>query len=367
MFRLLLKKELKVFFTNKGNLAFMLFLPILMISIFSVALGNYIKADYGTFEEGKVLYYEEDASAEIMNRFWIITDKIADATGVTFEQTDDYEKAQEAVEASKAYGVIRITEEGFDYFRSTFNEPEGGELVRTLFVQLANAELSQTMSIQQVKLDIKQLDSKIYYTFSALAFCIMFMGVLIANSVYNEKELDTIERIKLSKAGIGGMMASKILTGICCGIVQVIVAFAFSNLILGVNWGNKLIWIVMVFILLILFSAVFGSVIGMISKNKSMCQSSVLMFSMLCGYMGGSITPLYLLENMPVLTTIIKISPLYWTNQALTSLYNGIVDEKTLYCICILIGLSVLVSLVFMLITTAGKKKFVSRKEAASV
>ena len=96
MFRLLLKKELKVFFTNKGNLAFMLFLPILMISIFSVALGNYIKADYGTFEEGKVLYYEEDASAEIMNRFWIITDKIADATGVTFEQTDDYEKAQEA-------------------------------------------------------------------------------------------------------------------------------------------------------------------------------------------------------------------------------------------------------------------------------
>lgn len=367
MFGLLLKKELRVFFTKKGNLIFMVLMPILLISLFSFALGDYIKADYKTFENGKALYYEENAPAEMMDRFSSITDRISASTGVVFEQTGDYKKAQEAVESSKVYGVIMITSNGFDYFRSTFNEPEGGRLVRTLFVQLSNAAALQTVSIQKVNLNTKQLDSKIYYTFSALAFSIMFMGLLVAHSVYDEKELSTIERIRLSKAGIGGMMTSKILTGICCGIGQVIVVFLFSNLILGVDWGNRLPWIGFVFILLILFSAVFGSVIGMLSKNKAMCQSIVMMFAMLCGYLGGSITPLYLLENMPVLSTIIRLSPLYWTNQALTSLHNGIVNEKILYSAFVLIGLSLAMLFLLMLVTSPGKKNKASQREVSSI
>ena len=50
MLGVILKKELKAFFTNKGNLVFMFLLPILLISIFSFALGDYVKAEYGTFE-----------------------------------------------------------------------------------------------------------------------------------------------------------------------------------------------------------------------------------------------------------------------------------------------------------------------------
>lgn len=68
--------------------------------------------------------------------------------------------------------------------------------------------------IQNVVLDIPKVDAKGYYTFSGLAFCLLFMGLLMADSVYDERERDTIERIKLSKAGIVGMMLSKIITGL---------------------------------------------------------------------------------------------------------------------------------------------------------
>ena len=106
MLGVILKKELKAFFTNKGNLVFMFLLPILLISIFSFALGDYVKAEYGTFENGKMLYYNDNASSEMSEKFALISEKINSATGVTFEQVADIQSAKEQVESSEAYGLI---------------------------------------------------------------------------------------------------------------------------------------------------------------------------------------------------------------------------------------------------------------------
>lgn len=175
------------------------------------------------------------------------------------------------------------------------------------------------------------------------------MGLLVGYSVFDEKAYGTITRIQLSRVGIGAMLFSKILTGIVCGCVQIISAFVFSSLVLGVKWGGKTGWIFLLLLMLVLYSAVFGAVIGMFSKNKSMCQSTLLMISMLCGYLGGSVTPLYLLENMPVLNIIIKISPLYHLNRAVTALSNGILDKNTLYTVLVLTGLSAFMLIIFVL------------------
>ena len=364
MLRVILKKELKAFFMNKGNLVFMFLLPILLISIFSFALGDYVKAEYGTFENGRMLYFNENASPEMTDKFTLISDKITSTTGVTFEQTGDIRSAKKQVESSEAYGLITVTDSGFDYFRSEFNEPEGGKTVRSLFMQMAASDNGSTngQKIQHITLKADKPDAKKYYTFSGLAFSILFMGLLVGYSVFDEKAYGTITRIQLSRVGIGVMMLCKILTGIVCGCVQIVSAFAFSSLVLGVKWGGKTGWIFLLLLMLVLFSAVFGAVIGILSKNKSMCQSTVLMISMLCGYLGGSVTPLYLLENMPVLNIIIKISPLYHLNRAVTALSNGILDKNTLYTVLVLTGLSA-----FMLILFALTKARPSHgKEAAA-
>ena len=62
---------------------------------------------------------------------------------------------------------------------------------------------------------------------------------------------------------------------------------------------------------------------------------------MIFSYLGGAITPVYMLERIPVLKWIIRISPVYWTNQSITKLYNGIVDSTTTKCIAMLLILSV--------------------------
>ena len=345
MFLVQMWKEIKVFFTSKGNLLFMFAMPLLLITIFSFALRDYISADYGTFDGGRVYYFLNTEDAVRLKEFDEIKKKMSDSIGISFEQVYDYEEACRRVESSEAYGVITIKDDSYDYFRSSFNEPEGGKLTRTLFGQMAEnyATVDERQSasvINKVKVDVSKLDSKNYYTFAGLAFSIMFMGLLVAFMVYDEKEFGTIERIKLGGAGIPAMVISKVLTGVICGLVMIAASFVYSKVVLKVDWGNKAGYIVIILLCLVIFSAVFGCVVGLWGKNRTMCQSSVLMFSMLCGYLGGSITPLYLLENMPVLRFIIKISPLYYTNRAIISLYNGITDEKTTYSITVLLGLT---------------------------
>ena len=352
MFFVQLAKEIKVFFTNKGNLLFTFVMPLLLITIFSFALEDYISAEYGTFTGGKVYYCAE---SDIPDSFMSVASRLENCLGVSFEQLSDYEQACRDVEASKAYGAIRIKNDGYEYFRSTFNEPEDGKLVRTLFIQMTEGGVSadEFPEIHKTGLNVNKLDSKAYYTFAGLSFSIMFMGLLVAFMVYSEREFGTIERIKLSDAGVLSMIASKVITGIICGCVMIGASYLYSTFALNVNWGSKTPLIFVLLLCLVLFSAVFGSVVGMVGKNKTMCQSTVMMTAMLCGYLGGSITPLYLLENTPVLNWIIKISPLYWENQAIISLYNGITDEKLLYSLAVLIGLSVVLAIAG---TAAGKK-----------
>ena len=345
MFLVQMWKEIKVFFTSRGNLLFMFVMPLLLITIFSFALRDYISADYGTFDDGRVYYFLNTQNEDRSDEFDVIREKISDSIGISFEQVYDYEEACHRVESSEAYGVITIKDEGYDYFRSSFNEPEGGKLARSLFSRMADnyaagIESQSTPVINKVRVEVNKLDSRNYYTFAGLAFSIMFMGLLVAFMVYDEKEFGTIERIKLGGAGILSMVISKVLTGVICGLVMIAASFVYSRTVLKVDWGNKAGYIVAVLMCLVIFSAVFGCVVGLWGKNRTMCQSSVLMFSMLCGYLGGSITPLYLLENMPVLKFIIKLSPLYYTNRAIISLYNGIIDEKTTYSILVLLGLT---------------------------
>jgi len=362
MFGVIFKKELKAFFTNKGNLVFMVLLPVLLISIFSFALGDYVKAEYGTFDNGKVLYFTENASEKMVESFKLISEEIKNATNVDFLQVTDVQQAKEQVETSEAFGLITVTDSGFDYFRSEFNEPEGGRTVRSLFIQMAEGNVadSDSQKIQHITLKADKPDAGKYYTFSGLAFSILFMGLLVGYSVFDEKAYGTITRIKLSRVGIGIMMFSKILTGIICGSVQIISAFCFSSLVLGVEWGGKTVWIILLLLMLVLYSAIFGAVIGMLAKNKSMCQSTVLMVSMLCGYLGGSVTPLYLLENMPILNIITKISPLYHLNRAVTALSNDLLDKNTLYTVLVLAGLSVFMLIVFKM----TRSKHTNGKEA---
>lgn len=337
-------KELKKYFSNRINILFLFLLPILFVTFFSYALENYIGGDYDTFEDGKVFYYTGNADTEYLDKFTVISEKIASSTGVVFEEVSDLEAAKADVEQSKAFAVISINADGFDYFRSEFNEPVGGEIIRSMFLQLSDnfENTSDEIMIIENNMNIKKTTSKIYYTFAAAAFIILFMAFLTSMSLIEEKELGTDIRIRISSVGQGGVLFAKALTSICGGIAEIIIVYLYSSLVIGVEWDGNLILIFTVLLLMAVFSTSVGIMVGTFCKSKTVAQETSLMFGLMCGYLGGSITPAYLMENMPIMCYIIKISPLYWTNKALISLYNDIVDKNTAYSIIVLAVLSII-------------------------
>lgn len=353
MFGKMLKKEWKVYVSSKINLVFMIVLPILFIGLFSVALKDYIGADYGTFEGGNVFYYVED-SGTYEDRFNTIRDKLTEATGVTFTKVHDPEDAKACVEASEGYGVITVKADGYDYYRSPYNETEGGKLFRTMFVQLAGlseAELENYPVLVEnvIEVRVSEVDSSAYYTFSALAFTLMMLSVGVTLSVYDERESQAIVRYRISKTGIWGMYGIKILIGMIAGLIQMGISFLFSMLVLGVDWGDKIGYMLLLLMLNNLFAVLLALMLGIRGKNRAVSQDTVMVITMLCAYLGGSITPIYILENIKALRFIVRISPLYWTNQALISLYNGVLDKKTLYSALVLLMLSAVLAFVIVL------------------
>lgn len=361
MFFELMKKELKVYFSNKVNWAFVVVIPLLFIGLFSVALKDYIGADYGTFDDGKEFYYLNVEDGKYVDRLNVIIERLTESTGVCFERVYDIEQAKKDVEKSKAYGVITVNADGYDYYRSPYNETEGGKLIRTMFVEMAQNEIENIKNYpivvsNNIEVKVSDVDSYAYYTFTALAFTLMMLSVGVSLSIYDEREHQTIIRYRISKGGIWGMLGLKIVVGMIAGAMQLLISFAFSTLVLGVKWGDKIGWMLLLLLLHNTFAILMAIVLGLKGKNKAISQDMVFLITMLSAYLGGSVTPVYLLENIPVLRLLVKISPLYWTNQALISLYNDILDKKTLYSALISIGLAFIM---FLLIAVGEKKKHV--------
>lgn len=358
MFLRLLKKDCRLFFMNKSNAVLMLLIPPLLILLFGFTLDNYMSGDFKTFDDGKVLYFEENASQEILDRFNAITVDITAETGVTFEQTDDYEKAKQMVEKSEAFAVIKITENAFDYYRSPYNETEGGRIVRSLFAELAAASADSTENvIVDIELDIEKVDAKPYYTFGGLGFALLITSYLFTGMYVKEKALRTKERIAISPAGNSLAVLSKITVGLLCGIVQIAVSLIVATIAFDIKWEHNFGLIVLVFMMLSLFSSSLAAFAGTVTSNPAASQTLASVVAMMSGYLGGSVTPMYLLEKTVPVKYFVKLSPLYWSSKSLSNLYNNIQDESVAGCLIAITAVSAVMIVVTILLSGREYKK----------
>lgn len=359
MFISLLKKDFKLFLLNKTNVAIMLGIPILLILMFGFTLENYMSGDYGTFDDGKVFYYNDDASQGALEKCDYIAGEIEASTGVAFEEITDYEKARKAVEEREAFAVIRILGDDFDYYRSPYNETEGGNIVRSLFTELAGSynqiqDVTQQNYIAEVVLDVKKPDSKPYYTFAGLGLAILLSAYLCSGLFNKEYQLRTGDRISMTPAGVTPMILSKLVIAVFGGVIQTAVSFMVATVVFDIKWEHNFGLILLVFFVLSIFSASIGAFTGVIVDNLATAQLLASLVAMLSGYLGGAITSVYLMEKTFLVKYLVKISPLYWTNKCLSNLYNDIVDDTTRNCLLVITALSVI--LIVLSVVVSNRK-----------
>ena len=374
MFIAMFKKELKQFVRSKGNVLLLFVFPIALITTLAVGLNSMMTSGSDFFADGdepsKVYYTIEGKDNKYKEGFEEFTSGIEDELKVKFEEISSKEDAEEDVDTEKALLHINIDSEGFEIYTSKNGEGIRSKIMRSLFESFLNQyavydtigelnpEAFKNLAISQYdeyvteeKLDGKEsVSSAEYYTFAELALIILYISVTVGESVYKESQLKTINRIRLSKIKESVMIAAKVAFGICIGILQTLVVYAYSSIVLNVDWGQNTLEFISLFIVFSIFGSVVGVIIGLLAKKDNTVSSVLNIVIIFICALGGCYTPMAMLVSVPVLNKLIFISPIYWINTATSSMICGYESSAYFISVAIPIILSAVCVLAYAVI-----------------
>ena len=286
-------------------------------------------------------------------------------TNVKFIENKNYKEAINDVNNNKAICFMDIYDNKINYFRNEKKESTESKIFRNLYEQyrrkysflqtISKSNLNQmtNLSNYQMKISLKdenineeEINSYTYYTFAELILIILYISTLTSISMYKERFLHTMTRLKVSNTNRFNILASKIDLGIIIGLMQTLVVYIVSAKLLHVNWGDNLTYIMLVLISFIIFSSVLGIFISMIFHNQKTAYTVNNILIIIMGFLGGSYVPICLVKSSRITSFLCNIMPNYWANIALLGLHYNM--ETKYYIISILISLSL--SLIMLIV-----------------
>ena len=361
----LVKKELMHFFKNKMDIVTMVIFPIVLILVMGTSLKGIMNVDTNIFKD-EVVYYSIDCKNNTyIKNFEIIKSNLEKNYNIKFKLIEDIITAKENVNLEKSLAYISINNNGYEFYRNENGENTSQKIFRNMFEQFLhknslvetisenNINIVNYKSINEQVIKLKEenfnsngVDSYTYYTFAELVLIILYISSITSISLYKEKYLNTMSRMRICNISYLSILTSKVVLGIIIGIIQISVVFIVSRFMLNVNWGNNLGSIFLVLICLIIFSSILGVVTSVIFKDHKTSTSVCNILIIIMGLLGGSYMPISLITSSPITNLVAKISPTYWANISILSLSYGI---KTIYpyiSIIISIGLSAFLTLI---------------------
>lgn len=355
----LIKKELKAFFRSKSDVIIMLIFPVILIFVMGKSLNNLMSVEKNIFNN-KTIYYRINApinNEKNLQLFYDFMINFEKKTNVKFIENKNYENATNDVNNNKAICFMDIYDNKINYFRNEKKESTESKIFRNLYEQYmrkysflqtmskSNSKQMTSLSNYQIKILLKdenineeEISSYTYYTFAELILIILYISTLTSISMYKERFLHTMTRLKVSGTNKFNILASKIALGIIIGLMQTFVVYIMSTKLLHVNWGDNLIYIMLVLISFIIFSSVLGIFISIIFDDQKTAYTVNNILIIIMGFLGGSYVPICLVKSTRITSFLCNIMPNYWANTAILGLYYNM--ETQYYIISILISLS---------------------------
>lgn len=367
MFLALLKKELKQFFRSKGDLIMLFVFPIVLISVLSVGLEDIMKGNVDVFEDNVVYYNISESIYE--EGFNMFKSTLHEEYDVVFKEAKSVKEAKKQVDNRNALIYISIDDEGYSIYRNN-SESFTSRMFRSVFQTVmdeygAYNTIAEYNPKQMANLIDKEYDSFIeeesgqckggvssaeYYTFAELALIILYISTTVSEHMIKEHELTTIDRVRMSKAKEYQIIFSKASLGIIIGIIQVLLVYVYSSVVLKVDWGENTLKFFLLFFNLIVFSSVLGVVLGLIIKKSDVLSGLMQSLIIIMCALGGSYIPIHVLISSPICAQAVKISPIYWINMATSTLMCGYESKSYEIALIIPLVLSVIMILLYLVI-----------------
>ena len=369
MFLVMLKKEFKQLLRSKKNLIFMFIFPIVLITTLSVGLKNMMAPQdlFGSGDNYSKVYYTIEGDTKYEQGFLAFKEGVEKSLNIKFEETSSLDKVQDDVDKYDALVHIDVKDNGFELYSSKNGEKIKTKIFRSIFESILN-EYATYETIAEynpkafanlvenkydeyvVKEDVagaRDISSSEYYTFAELALIIFYVSSLVGESVYKEKQLTTINRIRLSRMKESSLIGAKVAVGIIISILQTLLIYVYSTAVLDVNWGDNTLKFMSMFLAFGIFASVIGAIVGIVAKNDSSVAGVLTAATIVICFLGGCYTPLSALIGMSPINKLIYLSPIYWINTAISSLLCGIESNAYLIALAVPLGLSALCLLLY--------------------
>lgn len=372
MYFQLLKKEIKQFLRAKGEVAMLFIFPIVLITTLSIGLKDIMNNMTNVFSENKnenKVYYSIDKDSTYKDGFSYFIDEVGNELNIDFIETDSLDSVKGEVDDYDAISYIGVNKDDFTYYSSSTGEKIDSKVVKSIFesslnnfaVSEAIGKLNPEAFRDIVKNAVDEyvveegvgtshnITSAEYYTFAELALIILYISITIAESVYKENSLTTINRLRLSKISEGSILLSKISLGVIISIMQTLLVYLYSSFVLDVNWGENTLKLILLFIVFGVFASSLGAIVGILAKKETAVSGTLNILIILICLLGGCYTTMSMMVSMPGISTLMYLSPVYWINVATNSMLCNIPSNAYTIALAVPIILSIIMISIYLI------------------
>ena len=151
-----------------------------------------------------------------------------------------------------------------------------------------------------------------------LTMFVFFALALMAESFVGEKENSTLERMVVASATRGSLIAGKVLGSFTRGLIQVVTFWVAGKLIFDVRMGQHPVTVVLISILLTFAASGVGVFLAAVATSRKAAGSIAVFTSLSLAAFGGCWWPLFIMPQW--LQSAAKITPHAWANSAFNKL-----------------------------------------------
>ncbi len=365
----LVKKEIIHFFRNKANILTMLLFPVILITVMGAALEGLMSTQKEIFNKD-IVYYKLNHEDKVFLDF---KNKLEEEMKLKFLEIDVDNKEddiiKEKVNNNEAILFITINDEQY----SVYKNPKKNTIKSQILINLLNTYI-QTYSTNEVVLkenpsefkdniekenliniedniSNNKVDSYTYYTFAILVLIILYISSITSTSTYNEGFLRTNLRLNMAKVNPFYIILSKVALGIIIGSLQILTVYIISKNIFKVEWGENLVYILIVLLALIVFSSVLGIVATMVFEDSKASSSFINIVIVVLGFLGGSYMPIVLIKSVEATNILSSFTPTYWANISILTLSLGMDNNYYYKSIALSLGLSFILMIIGIVVS----------------
>lgn len=334
-------KEIKHDFRDRRTLMFMLAFPIVLMLILGLALTNAFISSVN-LGEMKVLVKNSSHGGPLAEAFTTFTEELK-KSDIHFETLKKGVNGLEEIRQNRYDGYMELTDSGISLYSNNLSAIEGNVIegmlkaftdkynavsavakvepakVNQLFVPDASASGSYIKETSVVA--DRQPGSMDYYAV-AMSVMVGLWGAMSAGRLIRSEIVQgTAPRLVTSPVRRSELFAGKVLGSIVQNFLCVLVVVLFSKFAFGSYWGEHLGFALIILLSEVIMSVSLGLGVSYLFKGKA-SAGILMLFVQLASFFGGAYFPVSD-SGTGVASYLVHLSPIRWSNQALSELIYG--------------------------------------------